>query len=491
MPHVNAGCDEYKAIAKAQEPEGGITTPTHFVLERVPKVRGDIANPVVRRALMELRDVVNAIIDERGKPARVVLELGRDLKRTLKERDEYRYRQRQNEKERESAENDLSSQAGLIPDEIRGQSIRRARLFRHQRLDVKNFKEKDLKDCPPDFIALWKEQKHICPYSGHVISWTDLSANDGRLDIDHILPQSKTLDNSFLNTVLCFRHANAEKGNSTPYEWLVERKGRRDLYDGVRLRVKFMSMPSDKKKQFEIEHVNESEFNTRQLNDTRYASREARRLLERLFSKDDAARRLLLPAGKITADLRYHWEVSHIIADYHGREVEPKKLRDDLRHNALDAAVLACLTFKARDDLKHWYRDGERGIRRKERDRIRAPFDGFANRLRYLLFDKEQTIETPMGNFSVVGTIVSEVPDVSERGPLHSEQPYAVPKEYADEIAKNWPEGTNAVIGSQGRFAQKKRLVDLSMADIFRGYDPKTKRVDPAETIFAIRDSRG
>jgi CRISPR-associated endonuclease Csn1 len=45
----------------------------------------------------------------------------------------------------------------------------------------------------------------------------------GHFDIDHILPYSKTLDDGFMNKVLCSREANRRKGNGEPaYAWSGE-----------------------------------------------------------------------------------------------------------------------------------------------------------------------------------------------------------------------------------------------------------------------------
>ena len=38
--------------------------------------------------------------------------------------------------------------------------------------------------------------------------------------IDHILPISRSFDNSLNNKVLCFVTENAQKGNQTPFEYL-------------------------------------------------------------------------------------------------------------------------------------------------------------------------------------------------------------------------------------------------------------------------------
>lgn len=52
-------------------------------------------------------------------------------------------------------------------------------------------------------------------YTGEVISLDDLWDNN-QYDIDHIYPQSKTMDDSLNNRVLVKKTANADKSDSYP-----------------------------------------------------------------------------------------------------------------------------------------------------------------------------------------------------------------------------------------------------------------------------------
>jgi CRISPR/Cas system Type II protein with McrA/HNH and RuvC-like nuclease domain len=58
-------------------------------LPAVGKVASSLRNPVVSRALSELRKVVNAIVREYGKPAKVRIELARDIKKNQTPREAY------------------------------------------------------------------------------------------------------------------------------------------------------------------------------------------------------------------------------------------------------------------------------------------------------------------------------------------------------------------------------------------------------------------
>ena len=70
-------------------------------------------------------------------------------------------------------------------------------------------------------LRLWEELGHDvmtrnCPYSGRRISPGMLF--DGSCDVDHILPYSRTLDDSFANRTLCLKEFNRTKRNQTPWE---------------------------------------------------------------------------------------------------------------------------------------------------------------------------------------------------------------------------------------------------------------------------------
>ena len=69
-------------------------------------------------------------------------------------------------------------------------------------------------------LRLWDEQgpshARACPYAGTVISFE--MAVSAITEIDHILPFSRTVDNSMSNMIVCTAGANRAKGNRTPYE---------------------------------------------------------------------------------------------------------------------------------------------------------------------------------------------------------------------------------------------------------------------------------
>lgn len=266
-------------------------------LPRPPK----ITNPLVRQALYEVRKVVNAILREYGRPARIHIELARDVKGSLEQRYERTLEMREREKQREAARDAIKEFAPAA-----------------SRRDV-------------DRYLLWKEQGELCLYTGQCISLARLYSGD--VDIDHIFPWPRSLDDSFVNRVVCFRAANHEKGNQTPYEWLAERQPER--FRQLLERVKHLRF--NKRRRFSQQNVDLDQFINRQLTDTAYISRCVRQYLTCLGID------VVCTKGQLTADLRHNWGLNTIL---HSEGLNLKN-REDHRHHAVDALVIA-LTDRSR-----------------------------------------------------------------------------------------------------------------------------------------------
>jgi len=256
----------------------------------------EINNPVVKRALTELRKVVNGLIRKYGKPTRIHVEMARNLKMSPKQRQDYERKTRQHEKER-SAAKDAIENLGIIANHTAIQMYR-----------------------------LWKEQKEVCVYTGKSIGISQLFS--GEIDIDHIFPFSNSADNSYLNKVVCFRNANAAKGQQIPYHWLTSNPTH---YEEVLQRAK--SLPRGKYKKFIAEEIPEG-FVNRDLNDTSWMAKAARQYLCRIVDKPH---HVIGTKGQHTSTLRNQWEL-HSLLRNDGLDI---KNRDDHRHHALDAIVIA------------------------------------------------------------------------------------------------------------------------------------------------------
>ena len=167
----------------------------------------------------------------------------------------------------------------------------------------------------------------------------ELLLNDeSPVDVEHIIPLSRSLDDSFANKTLCWAEENREgKRNQTPFECYSAKPQWREILDRVR-RFKG-DMRQEKLKRFLQEKIDDDP-SKRMLNETRTISRLASKCLGALYGAVDGVepsapdekgtRRIQVSTGGATAWLREEWDF-------------PKKNRDDLRHHAVDALIVALI----------------------------------------------------------------------------------------------------------------------------------------------------
>jgi CRISPR-associated endonuclease Csn1 len=267
------------------------------VLDKLP-LPDDLRNPIVNKALFEVRKVVNSLIREYSKPDKVVIEMARDVKGSKRERDEIQYKMRENKKRNEQARNRLINDIG-ISDPTRNDIIK---------------------------YKLWEECGKVCPYTGKTISQTDLFTN-GLFQVEHILPYSRSLDDSYMNKTLCCVNENRMiKGNRTPYEAYSHDP---EKYEQLKQRIACLPWP--KRRKFLQKEIDLDECISRELNDTRYICKQAIKYIGQLGVTVTGTK------GRVTAELRHQWGLNSIL-----NLTSPEmKNRDDHRHHAIDAAVVA------------------------------------------------------------------------------------------------------------------------------------------------------
>lgn len=271
---------------------------------------GRITNPTVHIGLNQLRRLVNRIVTVYGKPDEIVVELARDLKMSLDQKVEV---QRDIKKNTDAAI---------------------ARGVKLEEMGIPNNGSNRM------VLRLWEDLGHDvmtrnCPYSGQRISATMLF--DGSCDVDHILPYSRTLDDSISNRTLCLKEYNRTKTNKTPWEaW-----GKTSQWEAIAGNLK--NLPNNKVWRFAPDAMakfeGENDFSERALKDTQYLSRIARTYLDALYDGGDKKRHVWVVPGRLTEMLRRHWGLNSLLSDKDG--AIKAKNRTDHRHHAIDAAVVA------------------------------------------------------------------------------------------------------------------------------------------------------
>lgn len=339
----------------------------------------EIRNPVVMRTLTEMRKVVNGLLAKYGKPDAIHLELAREMKKNREERKRIWKDNRQRENKRKGAEERIKREAGKPTP---------------SRADIEK-------------VLLADECGWRCPYTGKSISMTSLLGEHPQFDVEHIIPFSRCLNDGFINKTLCYHEENrARKRNKTPWEAYGETEeweeilARVQAFQGDAARIKL--------ERFQLRETDPfDEIAAQKLNDTRYASKLAARYLSYLYG-EEAVSRILTNTGQITAMLRNGWNLNSVLGD------DGLKNRDDHRHHAIDALVIALTTRSA---IKQLSDAAARQTKTKGRERgfekqISIPWDSF-------LQDTEILVKK---------IVISTRKRSRIRGRLHEDTNYGLPK---------------------------------------------------------------
>ncbi|MDW8443753.1 MAG: HNH endonuclease domain-containing protein [Acetobacteraceae bacterium] len=197
--------------------------------------------------------------------------------------------------------------------------------------------------------------------------------------IDHIFPVSRSFDDSQANKVLVFAQENAAKGKRTPAEWLSADEDRwAHLTNVVWPKMVEAGWPDAKRRRclkarLEDPEKDEAAFTNRQLVDTAYIARAARDYLGLLFGGGQAGLNAVQPVpGRATALLRRAWGVG--LGKLLGLGDEADKVRNDLRHHAVDALVVALTEPGSVQALSRWWQLRELGLPRPD---FRPPWPAF------------------------------------------------------------------------------------------------------------------
>lgn len=301
LPHLEQGLMYDKAAEAADYDFRG-----HFggqkteLLPPLPQNQREITSPVVKRAISQTIQVVNAIVKKYGSPMAVNIELAREMSKSYKDRMAIKKIQDQNRKENEKAVKKLKED--FNQQNPKGQDILKLRL--------------------------WEEQDGICPYSGEKIERVRLLEN-GYAEIDHIVPYSISWDDRYSNKVLVLSRENQHKRDRLPLKYLTGQK--RDQFI-----VRAKGVRNLRKRQNLLRETfdNRSDFKERNLNDTKFISRfmynyfNDHLLMDARYSKK---KKVTACNGAVTAYLRKRWGLSKVRED------------GDL-HHAMDACVIGSVT---------------------------------------------------------------------------------------------------------------------------------------------------
>lgn len=323
----------------------------------------DVPNsPLVRRVISETLRLVRQVCAVYGRPDAIHIELARSLQKNKAAREEI-YKQNNLINQRRNAYRDFLAERGLG---TRKSDLEKFELWlelqchsqhleqRLQQAGEESSKfEKFLKQLNPKDTTkwrLWLECDRVSVYTGKVIPLHRLFSQDDPIEIEHIIPYSFSQDNSFANLTLAEKSFNQAKGRETgPLEYFKTRPEaeRKAFIDRVKrhfadkspgkaarllLDLKYEGRELSDLSKKELEKL--QKFRPDHLAATAYANRTLMHLLSRVCP-------VLPSSGGVTAQLRHEWGLNALLAPAGVPEEQAKKNREDHRHHALDAIVIA------------------------------------------------------------------------------------------------------------------------------------------------------
>lgn len=316
---------------------------------RSPELDPDINSPAVKRALNEAASQVALLIRQYGRPGHISVEMVRGKIMSSGQREQHNIKNASRRKYRDTCREEWKEESGQ--EHPSGG-------------DVENY-------------MLWKEQGGRCLFCDSHISMNNL--RDNQFQVEHILPKSRSYDNSQSNRVLACTKCNNEKLGQTPYEWFGNDEGRWARFKASIGNADFHG--SKRNKLLTLNPADPEDFVARQLVDSSTVARRLLADLKRLYPEMYSAgqriagvkgiERISAVPGRITGMLRSSWM----------RTVCYKKDRQDDRHHALDAMVLAAISgLDLPEFLAETYRAAEeqRHVRQRRTPDFPVPWPSFA-----------------------------------------------------------------------------------------------------------------
>jgi len=331
----------------------------------LPLPKNSLRQPVVEKIVNQVINVVNAILadPDLGRPDEIRIELARELKQNINQRKRTEKRNNQRQKDRKDVVKEIMK---TFPD----------------------MKEKEVTNRMIMKYELYQETNGICVYTGEEMELGAVLLGQG-YDIEHIIPKSRRFDDSFMNKTIADSPTNRFKNDFTAYDFMRNK--------GITAFEKYVEIINNLHKLKKISDVKldnllttlnpiwiaeqeakalSTDFIARQLKETQYITKQVKIELDKICKK------ITVTSGGITDYLRHQWGIDDVLKtinldkyeaagkvvdeDYQDRQgnwrtrqkIENWSKRDDHRHHAIDAVVIACTKpayIKRLNDLNQEY----------------------------------------------------------------------------------------------------------------------------------------
>ncbi len=288
-----------------------------------------LRNPTVEKIINQIVNLVNEILANPalGRPDEIRVEMGRELKQNAKKRNDVFEQNKNRNKEHQNIEYRLQTE-----NEIK--KVSRPLLERYK---------------------LWQETGGISLYSGNAI--TLAAVLNGEVDVEHIIPKARLFDDSFLNKTLCERDLNAKKGDQTAFDFMENQDELPAYQERIRKLYAEHKISKAKRERLLMPATEiPDDFINRQLKETQYIAKTVKDMLL------DVCRNVYTSTGSVTSHLRHVWGMEQILQELNYAKydavgkarwetnkegnkyiiIDDWSKRDDHRHHAIDALVVAC-----------------------------------------------------------------------------------------------------------------------------------------------------
>jgi CRISPR-associated endonuclease Csn1 len=335
LPFMKEGKDEFDAKVFANYEKASDEVKEEIILSSkiIQLKNNELRNPVVEKAVTQTIKLVNAILEKKEyaidqEKLTIRIESTREFKKPKTEREKIRRGNSETDKKREEYANFLNEKRkegtlNFAREIYKNDSIiGKFELWLELGGDKNDlhFKEFEKLAERKDRVkhALWLECNRICPYTGKVINLSKLFSSD--IEIEHIIPYSRSLDDSFTNKTVTFSEVNKEKADRTAFEYM---KGKGEaIFKGFKSRIKDFKNET-KEDRFLLEKV-PSEFNNNQITNTSYIAKYVRKKLHEVckdvqFTNGSATGELRKNdwrLGAVLDKIRYEEETGIVIDNY-------------------------------------------------------------------------------------------------------------------------------------------------------------------------------
>ncbi len=346
-----------------------------------------IKNPMAMRALHQLRKVLTTLIFEGQVDEKTIvhIEMARELNDANKRKGIQDYQNERKElyslyekKIKELYKIETGNEFG----EVSESDIEKFKIALEQSKNERLItKEEILK------YSIWKEQNHICLYTGKTISLSSFLGSNPDFDIEHTIPRSRSLDNSQMNKTLCCKKFNrAIKGNKMPFElsnhqeilirvthWKEESENltreieiisrsikaaaTKELKDKKIRRRHYLTLKRDYLKGKYDRFIWEEPkvgFKNSQIPDTGIITKYSQAYLKSYFKRVESVK------GGMVAEFRKIWGIQESYQE-NDKKYYHEKDRSKHTHHTIDAITIACMTKEKYDVLANAWTHEDKG----------------------------------------------------------------------------------------------------------------------------------